>query len=140
MGSVETLFPVSMRKRVPRGRSTCPTFSWPAGAQVDRIPSWGTVFEPLACVASEGSSLPLLVPASGPPLQAALLCTHLVPGGAFGVGAQYAPAPPPARKPESFLLCPPPNYKSSFSSGTSMLREYQMIQKSRLKARIRDPV
>lgn len=44
------------------------------------------------------------------------------------------------RKPASLLLCPQLNYKSSFSSGTSMLREYQVTQKRRLKARIRDPV
>lgn len=57
---------------------------------------------------------------------------------------QQVPAPPTASSPRftgslSPLLCRQANYKSSFSRGSSMLREYQVIQNRRLKARIRDP-
>lgn len=45
--------------------------------------------------------------------------------------ARRARVPPPL---------PRPNYKLSFSRGSSMLKEYQLIQNTRLKARISAPV
>ena len=74
------------------------------------------------------------------------MCTYLVPVWAFWVRVTTCPCssncqqPQVHRKPATLLFSRQPNYKSSFSRGSSILKEYQVVQNSRLKARVRDPV
>lgn len=105
------------------------------------------VLQLLAHSASRDPNLSQLIRAP-PLLRAGLLCTHLLPGGEVGgkfwVGAACPRSsdcqqPQVHRKPVFPLLCRQAHYKSSFSRGSLMLREYQMIQNRRLKAMIRDP-
>lgn len=122
----------------PRGRGHL----WPP--QVQLGPRWADP-PPAGVQASGNFSAPAATPPGGSHVHSpAPLLGH------SGWEWQHAPAPPASRQPQvhsqppvepaPLLLCPRPTYKSSFSRGTSMLREYQVIQNSRLSTRIRAPV
>ena len=135
-GAVETLFVVSIRMTGPGGGEDS---LWPpqVPTQVGRAPSRGAGFQVLLSLSSHPTRR----------ASCALTCS---PVGRSGWEWKHAPTPPATQQPQvhgqlpvepaSLLLCPRPNYKSSFSRGTSMLREYQVIQKSRLNTRVRAPV